>query len=409
MSENQFKFACGGCGRTATWRQELAGKRVRCKCGHITTVPTELPSPENTEEDDLYALAEDANRATANLPPTIVDPAAFAPAPVAAAAVPGGIPLAYQRASTARERELAAAKTFIDTNRDLKVPAILLVVGVALYIGYYAIHYRLGAMGIVSTGVGLTIMTVFETILLFAFALVIAGPLGVSFGGIGTALLKFAAVVVFTDGITTWVDGFLGRYTAGLGGGGIFGFGVIGFPIALAIYWSMLTYLFSMDAGDSWMVVVLLAVFYRIIRVVLIVLLLKLILSFGGIARSAINIPSLGGQVASSAIIDSVNAAKAQNVLHEAKKYAADYGRRAEARYINSWYSAGAKNVWFQTFRDINGNGGAFRMVIELPDDPTARANCYNTAKKYYTENGAPFLASRLQDQGDPYMIVLLP
>jgi hypothetical protein len=410
MSDSALKFSCGGCGRIATWRRELAGKRVRCKCGHVTTVPAEPPEQDIPEEVDLYALADDANRAAVNLPPTIVDPSAFAPAPVAAApAAAGGIPLAYQTGLTARQKELSSAKTFIDPNRDLKVPALLLVAGIALYIGYYAIHYNLGAMAIVSTGLGLTVMTILETALLVCFALAIAGPLGVSFGGIGTALLKFAAVVVLSDGIGTWVDGILGRYTAGIGGGGVLGFGVIGFPIALAVYWCCLNYLFSMDAGDSWMVVVILAIFYRIIRVVVVMLLLKLILSFGGVGAAAIAIPSVTGQVAVNPVIDAVNAAKAQNVLHEAKKYAADNGRRAEAGYINDWYGAGAKNVWYQTSRDINGKGDAFQFVIELPDSPAARAKCYAISKKYFNDNKMYYSPSSVQDNGDPYLIVGLP
>ena len=31
------------------------------------------------------------------------------------------------------------------------------------------------------------------------------------------------------------------------------------FPVALVIYWTLLIYLFSMDPGDSWMVVVILS------------------------------------------------------------------------------------------------------------------------------------------------------
>jgi len=317
---------------------------------------------------DLADLAADAHRAAANLGPTIVDPAAFTTAPVAAAAGSAShsaIPLAYQSQPTAREKELAAGKSLIDPKRDLQAPAVLLLVGALLYIGYYGIHYNLGAIGIAATGVGLTIMTLFETVLLICFALVIASPLGVSFGGVGTAILKLAAIVVICDGVTTCFDGLLSKYLGGYAGG-VFGFGAIGFPIALGIYWTTLTYLFSMDPGDSWMVVIFLAIFYQIMRVVLIVLLLKIILGFGGIGAAAISIPSTGGGPAvSNPVIDEVNEAKAQNVLHEARKYGSDNGRRAEMASINGWYDAGAKNVWFETSRDINGKGDAFRMIVE--------------------------------------------
>ncbi len=371
------------------------------------TVPAEPPGAEAVEEDDLYALADDAQRAAASLPPTVVDPTAFAPAPAVAVAAGRGIPLAYHRAPTASEKEAAASKTHIDSNRDLKVPAALLLIGIVMYVGYYAVHYHLDLFGIFATGLGLTVMTILETAVLICFALAVAGPLGVSFGGFATAILKLAAIVVLCDGVTTWVNGLLARYTAGIGGGGFMGFGIIGFPVALGVYWTTLTYLFSMDPGDSWMVVILLAVFDWIVRVALIVLLLKMVLGFGGVAGSAIPIPSFGGRSAvANPVIDEVNAAKAQNVLHEAKKYVSDNGRRAEAGTVNAWYDAGAKNVWFQTSRDINGKGDAFQMVVELPDDKPGRAKCYGIAKAYCDSNQIYYDPAAMQDHGDQYLIV---
>lgn len=419
MPEAAEKFSCGGCQRQLTWKKEFVGRRIKCKfCGHAMAIPPQPlgaePEPERVE-DELYALsdlANDARSAAAKLPPTIVQ--AVAP-PIALPAAAGGashpaIPLAYQRAPTARELERSASNVFIHKKRDIQVPIALLIIGAALYLSYYAIQYHVGALAILAIGIGLIIMAVLKTGILFGFALVIAGPLGVSFGGIGTALLKFAAVALFCDGITTWVDGLFAMWTGGIGGGGIFGFGVIGLPIALGVYWVTLIYLFSMDPGDSWLVVIILAIFSQIVRVALIVLLLRLILSFGGVAASSIAIPSTGGgSVATNPLIDEVNQAKAQNVLHEARKFVADHNRSAEAATVNGWYDAGAKNVWFQTDRDINGKGDAFQMVVELPDDKTARTKCYDLAKKYFTDNGDAGEAQMLQDNGDPYLMVPLP
>jgi hypothetical protein len=373
--------------------------------------PEAQPEPE-PQEDDLYALsdlASDARAAAASLPPTIVE--AVAAAPVAAKKTSrSGIPLAYQQGPTPGDLRRAAANSHIDPNRDLYVPIGLLLVGTVLYIGFYAIHYNLGGIAIISTSIGLTIMTVLETAVLFGFALAIASPLGVSFGGIGTALLKLAAIAVFCDGVTTWADGLFAKFAGHMAGGGLMSFGVIGLPVALAVYWTLLTYLFSMDAGDAWLVVIILTVFSRILQIVLLLLLLKLILSFGGVAGSAVPLPSMGGsaQVANP-IVDEIEDAKAQNVLHEARKFASDNGRRAESPSIDAWYAAGAKNVWFQTSRDINGHGDAFRMVVELPDDKTSRAKCYDVAKGYMNGNGESFMVPGLQDTGDPYLLVPLP
>ena len=223
--------------------------------------------------------------------------------------------------------------------------------------------------------------------------------------------MKLAAIAVFCDGMTTWADGLFAKYAGHMASGGLMSFGVIGFPIALGVYWTLLTYLFSMDPSDSWMVVVIIAVFSRILRIVLLLLLLKLILSFGGIAGSAVGLPSMGGSAqVTNPIIDEIEDAKAQNVLHEARKYASDNGRRAESRQASTpGMPRGRQNVWFQTDRDINGHGDAFRMVVELPDDPTNRAKCYGVAKDYMNGNGESFMAAGLQDKGDPYLLIPLP
>src|SRR5439155_16399317 len=173
--------------------------------------------------------------------------------------------------------------------RDVYVPAALFVLGMLIYVGYYAIRYQLGGTGVAFVALGLGIMTAFKAAMLIGFALVVAGPLGVSFGGPATAALKLAALAVFTDGVITWVD----AGTAKLAGGtGAFE-GLLSFPVALACYWLLLIYLFSMDPGDSWIVVILLAVFDFIVRWVILLLLLKIVLGWGGAA--AVNVPSFGG------------------------------------------------------------------------------------------------------------------
>jgi hypothetical protein len=345
------------------------------------------------------------------LPPTIVEAViATAPSPAKKKSAGGGIPLAYKQGPTAADARRAANESHIDPARDMYVPIALILVGTILYIGFYAIHYNLGGIAIISTSIGLTIMTILETAVLFGFALFIATPLGVSFGGFGTAILKLAAIALFCDGLTTWADGLFAKFAGHAAGGGLMSFGVIGFPIAMATYWILLTYLFTMDPGDSWLVVVILTVFSRILRIVLLLLLLRFILSFANIAGSAVGLPSMGGSAqVTNPIIDEIEDAKAQNVLFEAKKYASDNGRRAEGGAIDAWYAAGATNVWFQTSRDINGHGDAFRMVIELPEDKASRAKCYDIAKSYMNGNGESYYAQNLQDTGDPYLLIQLP
>jgi hypothetical protein len=373
-------------------------------------MPESAPPLEALDDEGLLAISElaaDAEMAVVDESP-IVEPAPIMPAMAIPRKTPAsGIPLAYQRGPTARERQLTSLDTFIDKRRDIQVPIALLVIGAVLYLGYYAVHYNLGPSALAATSAGLAIVSAVEAALLIGFALLVAGPLGVSFGGAGTAILKLAAIAVLTDGIMAWVDGFIGRFV-GQVGTGFLGTGALGLPVAILIYWFTLTYLFSMDSSDAYMVVAILSFFYRIVRYVLILLLLESILSWGGISKSAIAIPGMGNSVASSPVIDDVEEAKVQNTLHEARQYAQVMGRRAEAGYIEDLYKAGAANVWFQNTRDINGKGDPFQIVVELPSDAMARGKCYAIAKAYYMQNknGDP---NSLVDNGEPYMIFGLP
>ena len=70
--EGALTFSCGSCGRKHPWKKQLAGRQGKCKCGQILTVPSE-PDPVDVDTYDLSELAADAERATKDLPPTIVE------------------------------------------------------------------------------------------------------------------------------------------------------------------------------------------------------------------------------------------------------------------------------------------------------------------------------------------------
>lgn len=54
------KFSCDSCGKSYSWKPELAGKRVKCKCGQPLRVPQSDPAADSLPAgfDDLAALAE---------------------------------------------------------------------------------------------------------------------------------------------------------------------------------------------------------------------------------------------------------------------------------------------------------------------------------------------------------------
>ena len=62
----EAKFSCQSCGAKYRWKPELAGKKVKCKCGTVMTVSAKPPGSERRQAasdepdlDALYDLAEE--------------------------------------------------------------------------------------------------------------------------------------------------------------------------------------------------------------------------------------------------------------------------------------------------------------------------------------------------------------
>lgn len=388
------RFTCDACGKTYAWKPELAGRRVKCKCGSTISVPRES-APQ--EPDDMYDLAPSDEPVKPKRPPTQAIPGAPTASTARSAA------LAYQAPPTRRDPMSTAA--LLDMKRDVYVPAALLAAGVIAYLACYAFRYHLTGYGIAVTSIGLLIMTVFKAVLMVGFALFLANPLGVSFGGIWTATLKLGAIAVFSDGITTWVDLAVARMSGGAFGSGIFGYGMMSFPIAMGIYWVLLIYLFSMDSGDSWMVVILLSFFDQIVKMALVFLVLSTVLHMGGV--SAPGLPSLASnKKINSEMSTRIEEMQQAQVLKEAHAYIASGHQAVFLEPTDGWYQAGAKNVWFEVSRDFNGKTTPQGVIVELPEAKSARAKCLQIRQDFYAKE--KMLGGATTDDGEPYMEVRL-
>jgi hypothetical protein len=429
------RFKCSACGKALVWKPQLAGKRAKCKCGAVVTVPaatgatpqaaigpkvippTTLPqtpkasapkviAPKEPDLDDLYALAPSGGIADDE-----VAPPPLAPLPAMAAVAPAGAPraarggkpapVAYLGRATPAQKDRFATSNLMDPTRDIYAPTGIFLAGFLMYLGYYVFTYDMGGVGIALTSLGLGILTVSKAAILIVAAMLLAGPLGVSFGDVWTAPLKLAAIAVFSDGVTTWVDAAL---QAG-GAGGLAG--VVSFPVALCIYWVLMIYLFNMDAGDSWLVVMLLSVFDSLVRWLLLMLLLNSVLGWGGVAGGALPGAGMGaGVTQASAAQVHVQNLKGGGHLHEARQRAADGKSTFMMEQVTAWYAAGAKTVWFETgSRDINGKSNLEGIIVELPDDPTKRAVCYKILDDFYRARGDEIVDPTIDD-GEPFLTV---
>lgn len=373
-------FSCDACGKSYAWKPAIAGKKAKCKCGSVLEVPADEPEG---NLDDLYALAPEGPVNEGHIARVAMPAPVAAPSPGRGV---GGAAVGYQRGPTAREKELSATAKYVDPVRDIYTPVGLLIAGVLAYLAFYMIRYEARGGAIAGVLLGISIMTVFKTILMIGFAFIIAGPTGVSFGGVGTAILKLAAIAIFADGCQTWVDYGVEKMA---GGGGFFN-GWLSFPVVIAIYWGLMIYLFSMDGGDAWLVVILLAVFDMIVRWVLLFLFIAWIMSMAGAGSSGTLGGGSGGGSSSGSMISETtehfNELKDHKLIHEAAQYIAEGRQGALKDSVQAWYDAGAVKVYFAVDRDINGKEEPSELVVEMPADKNKRKAIYDAINKYYTD-----------------------
>jgi len=270
----EAKIICPACQRGYVWDARLAGKQVTCKCGSVIDVPSSPPTSEATG-DEVYDLAgqPEVAKEPANLPIAAV--AATVPTHVAipqsvapddeALPVPQAV-LSYATGATPRRAALDSFIIPYHKGRDLYAPLVMLAAAGVLYAGCYA--YRLSVSDAVVSGVRLVMTVCFQTALLSGFAVLMSRLLGVSFGRVGVAMLKFTAIVFFCDAVVTWIVGLIGGWRFGT-----FFYFAFGPIIVAAIYWPALLNLFEWDSGDSWNVILFFILFDFVLRMLLIALL----------------------------------------------------------------------------------------------------------------------------------------
>jgi hypothetical protein len=82
MSANQTeRIVCEKCGRSGPYRPELAGKRLKCKCGNIIRVPEAPMEPEPDPADDFSEPVRLEPLAAEPPQPPVESPLPRAPAP----------------------------------------------------------------------------------------------------------------------------------------------------------------------------------------------------------------------------------------------------------------------------------------------------------------------------------------
>lgn len=368
------RFSCTACGKTFEWKLALAGKRAKCKCGAIINVPAESSAVE-PPPDELYDFAEPA-------------PQPAAP-PRAAAAVS---PIAYQ-AREPEARELAG-DNFVHKPRDFYLPVAALACGYLALLAWAVYEGGGSTMTIVVFSVYLLVATFIKTAVMIGAAFVIAPMAGVSFGGFWTAVLKLAALVVFTDAGLFWLQAIMeatGAYptTAGASRRSWGMIALVNTLLATALIAIMLRFFFDMDRDEVGTVALPLAIINRVLNFLITLVLVVLVEALTAPAAAppvaappaapatpgpASATPTPAGPPVSAAVLEedrTLDREIAQGlVVREAREFYQSWLTKPKHKQaILALYDSGPKRIYL---RATGPQGGM--LHVHMPEAPAARA-----------------------------------
>lgn len=284
------QFVCEGCGRSYRWKPELAGRKVKCKCGQVMIAPKALapvavsvPAEAEVDEDDLYTIAGDKPKpkarhkqmlpegtehcpacdaflvigakicvqcgfdlVTGKAPPkptAVVDDGTTAfkdDPPVATVAKPAAVAaptLAYKAAPLKKEIESVIEGSPL---KDFWAPIALILIGTV--VEYAALMMVEKGASFVGVSILVGISMVFNVVIMLLGILVAAKVADMGFGHPIQAILKLGAIAICTPAVQHMI-------------GALTGVGLVGAGISLIIYFALFMWLFELDMGEAQIVV----------------------------------------------------------------------------------------------------------------------------------------------------------
>lgn len=218
-------FVCEDCGTRYRWKRELAGRKVKCRCGRVMTCPFDA-------DDGMYGVAEAEARDV-----TVVAAKTQA-VPVAVLAGPA-VPYRHSSGSIANEQPVVPDPTI-----DLYLPLALLAGGALIQAGNAAIGAMRGTTDVrrtmIELATGLTISPAIMLVGLF----IAAKFRGIELGNLLIAILKLAAIAIAPSALTLLLTP-ISRLLMPVGGLALW-------VVEFALYFALLGTLFKMDEEDTW-------------------------------------------------------------------------------------------------------------------------------------------------------------
>jgi hypothetical protein len=411
-------FSCEACGKSYTWKPALAGKKAKCGCGTVMSVP---PAPTLVAAPRRQVAVPSAPAAA-----TLAVPAPAVSSPVSST---------YGYVPTRRRplKEKVAEDKFLSPIRDTYAPLALIFIGLVGMVLWGVV----GAEGGLSFGilvlVGSLIITLIKTAVLVGLAILIAPHAGLSLGTFWTAVLKIAAIVVFSDAVLMWIEQLMQNWGAVPTTGYGFRRGRrfvwwMEMIIATAVIATLLHYLFDMDRDETGTVAMPIAIaswiMGLILKVALVAMLQRATDGAAGVSFE-VDDPYADGSAADVAptnptgppgppprkdvtdgdrIISGRIEQRSPFVkpAHEWNEQRLLRGR-GQKQLFENLFDAGATRIYADTQATL---GMGATLYVELPLDAARRTKCFEAYKTYCSDAGVDVDSARTKDVGQRYLVI---
>jgi hypothetical protein len=395
-------FKCEQCGRQFHWRSEIAGKKAKCGCGAVLTVPMSI-------EDEIFDFAPSE--------PVPMPTNAMRNRPVVASVPPARTPLQYDRHEPSARSDF---DSFYSKPRDFYFPTAALAIGfIALLI--WAISSGASGAGLFLFTGYVTIATLIKTAVMIGAAFVIAPMAGVSFGGVWTAILKLAAIVVVTDAAMFWLQEIMVATGAvSPSGRSPRGTMLVNLLLAGTIIAILLKIFFDMDRDEVGMIATPLAILNRVLNFVMMLVLLGIVAALqappttpapatptAAPTTATPTLPPAPPQVsqADTAIADAI---KVKAHIEEALGYyERSLGKRTHRDFVRELYGLGARKVYFR--KDLKTTVGPVGVIVELPEASDQRAAILKRIISFIETNKLSSDPSQLRERSQRFVDFALP
>jgi hypothetical protein len=237
------RFSCEACGKTYRWKEELAGRRVKCKCGQVMTAPLVGAPP-----DDLYEMAPEPEKPRPlHQPLTAAAIGESLRASVSAAARTTSPVMAY--AGAVRN---SAQPDDIENSlggplwKTIYIPAAILLIGTVLQIALVT-SWRLSYLQFVLPQLGARLGI--DLVLSFIGVMLVAKLMGISFGAPGPMTLKLTAIALAVPALSEVIGHVVGHDSAFVA---MMTASLLHMPLGAALFW----WLFDLEPAEAFYCVI---------------------------------------------------------------------------------------------------------------------------------------------------------